>query len=159
MKYGLPAILLFTFLIPAVFSCKCLPPKFNETMCEAKWVSHVHVLSNETTVDGLQLNYTVKHLETFKSPNGTTLVGQDRSVLTPFHDATCGVNSLQTSEDYLLTGTVDVHDQFHINLCLGVPLDDGKFNHLGLGYIPWEAVPEAMRKRLQRWAAEEEEKC
>lgn len=54
-------------------------------------------MKNETTADGMQLNYTVKHLEAFKvrdflfyffnfqSPNGTDLVGKNQSVLTPVH--------------------------------------------------------------------------
>uniref|UniRef100_A0A914H8C6 NTR domain-containing protein n=1 Tax=Globodera rostochiensis TaxID=31243 RepID=A0A914H8C6_GLORO len=127
--------------------CSCLPVSFNVAMCAADWVSHVEVLSNTTTFS--HINYTVKHLEVFKSPNSTAqLVGKNTPVLTAAQGAACGVTGLGVEKDYLMAGTVDGSGSLHIHLCQFLPLQFGKPN------VKSDTVPEEMKKRLEDWKAE-----
>uniref|UniRef100_A0A914HP85 Uncharacterized protein n=1 Tax=Globodera rostochiensis TaxID=31243 RepID=A0A914HP85_GLORO len=125
--------------------CSCNPDgfSFNNMMCNADWVSHVKVLSNTTTSS--HINYTVNHLEVFKSPNGTQLVGKNTSVLTAAQGSACGV--WLGEKDYLIAG-FGREDSLHINACLDVPTQNGKPN------VESGKVREEVKKRLEAWNAE-----
>jgi len=87
-----------------------------QALCEAKWISHVQVLSTSTGASGGPdegwITYQVKHVERFKVPateNGTKLVLDEQtlsSIRTPALLPMCGVTDLEPKKEYLLAGTV-----------------------------------------------------
>ncbi|KAL3120724.1 hypothetical protein niasHT_008016 [Heterodera trifolii] len=155
------SLILVPFLLSfpsTAFGCSCAPTKFNESMCVAKWVSHVKVLQNTTTTNSHRI-FTVRHLEVFKSPNGTAhndqMIGKESAVWTPIFTAACGVKELDTEKEYLLAGTVDNSGTMQINLCLFIPIEDGQPNAEN-GIVEWAKVPEGTKARMANW---DDEQC
>jgi len=116
MKSLLLLSLLALYHRSQVQACTCAPQTQQQALCEAKWISHVQVLSTSTGASGGPdegwITYQVKHVERFKVPaseNGTKLALDEQtlsSIRTPALTPMCGVTDLEPKKEYLLAGTV-----------------------------------------------------
>uniref|UniRef100_A0A915CCQ8 NTR domain-containing protein n=1 Tax=Parascaris univalens TaxID=6257 RepID=A0A915CCQ8_PARUN len=130
-------------LIVAVDACKCRFLTAQEAFKNAEWVSRVKILRKEEGgVDHIE--YEAEHVKIFKNSRSSQL---SKEITTPTSTAACGLVSLETGKEYLLSGRFTDRGYLHINSC-GQITDDAK-NGQPFGFVlEWNEVPNDLKVKL-----------
>uniref|UniRef100_A0A0N5BE02 NTR domain-containing protein n=1 Tax=Strongyloides papillosus TaxID=174720 RepID=A0A0N5BE02_STREA len=119
--------------------CDCMINGGENDYCFSDWISHVKILSKDVAmVDGTDeyaqepegVKYTVNHLQVFKKPSNMTDESLSTLITTPSNTAMCGVDFLNVSDSYILSGAFNSDHTLSIYLCGGLKYNYDKVDSI-----------------------------
>uniref|UniRef100_A0AAF5DB48 NTR domain-containing protein n=1 Tax=Strongyloides stercoralis TaxID=6248 RepID=A0AAF5DB48_STRER len=86
--------------------------------------------TDEISQEEVGIKYTIKHLQILKKPKNIKNESLPNVITTASNTAMCGIDFLNVSDSYILSGQINSDNTLGINLCGGLVYNDDKINSM-----------------------------